>query len=203
MGASMKNWLQLLCTVMLVLISLIITSAHPETALAFTPRGGCTGGCPNMLGPGGILYSSSNDYIYNGPLKLVMQSDGNLVIYHNGSAIWATGTNNYVAGATYEAILQTDGNFVLYCYNGIYNRCGNAGDAIWASGTNGKAIDHLLLAVPKTNTAVWADFLLIDPSNHDLKQSCNIYKTSDALSNGPMTGLGQACYPPLAVYPGL
>ncbi len=52
------------------------------------------------------------------------QSDGNLVIYSQGRAVWASGTNGY-----YNAILkmQDDGNLVIYW----------AGMAKWSSRYNG------------------------------------------------------------------
>ena len=54
---------------------------------------------------------------------MIMQSDGNLVVYPNGSstAQWATGTNG--KGSDY-AVQQTDGNFVIYL---------NVGGPIWAT----------------------------------------------------------------------
>jgi hypothetical protein len=67
---------------------------------------------------------------YGGALTwLVMQSDGNLVLYTTG----APGTGRHVCWATNtyrnpgsHAVYQSDGNFV------VYNR---AGRATWASGT--------------------------------------------------------------------
>ena len=63
----------------------------------------------------------------NGTYQLIMQGDGNLVIYNPG-AIWSTKTNGH-AGA--YLVLQTDGNLVIYDSSG----------AIWASGTNGNPGD--------------------------------------------------------------
>jgi hypothetical protein len=60
----------------------------------------------------------------DGRFSLAMQTDGNLVLYMEGEALWATGSN----GRGYAAIMQTDGNFVLY---------GKYSDALFASGTNG------------------------------------------------------------------
>ncbi|MFJ9444736.1 hypothetical protein ACIRRH_23095 [Kitasatospora sp. NPDC101235] len=56
--------------------------------------------------------------------RLIMQTDGNLVIYHPNGAVWATGTNN----CGYKAVMQSDGNLVVYSANG--GKC-------WALGTNG------------------------------------------------------------------
>lgn len=50
----------------------------------------------------------------NGRYTLVMQSDGNLVIYNAGTAIWASDT--FRSGAN-RAFMQDDGNFVVYQNN--------------------------------------------------------------------------------------
>src|SRR5260370_7290802 len=67
----------------------------------------------------------------NGKVTLVMQGDGNLVLYivDTGFALWSTNTSGTPVT---HAILQTDGNFV--CYDA-------AGKAYWASNT---AIGSLL-----------------------------------------------------------
>ena len=49
----------------------------------------------------------------NGNFRLVMQSDGNAVVYENSRPIWASNTNNRGTGP-YRLILQDDSNFVLY-----------------------------------------------------------------------------------------
>lgn len=74
-------------------------------------------------------YMSAGDTLFspNGYYKLVMQYDGNLVIYEVASnrPLWATGTNG--SGAV-KAVMQTDGNFVLYTAS---NR------PVWATNTAG------------------------------------------------------------------
>ncbi len=51
----------------------------------------------------------------SGPVtKLLMQQDGNLVLYHNGKARWSTGTNGN-PGAYF--VMQNDGNAVVYSQN--------------------------------------------------------------------------------------
>jgi hypothetical protein len=61
----------------------------------------------------------------NGDYTLIMQGDGNLVLYQGGTALWASGT---VGSGADEAIMQGDGNFVLYT---------SSGTPVWASGTAG------------------------------------------------------------------
>ncbi|MFI1970516.1 hypothetical protein [Streptomyces cinnamoneus] len=66
-----------------------------------------------------------NQSIVSDTARLVMQSDGNLVIYDEfGVARWATGTVNQ----GWRAAFQTDGNFVVYT---------RSGRAVWASNTAG------------------------------------------------------------------
>jgi subtilase family serine protease len=104
----------------------------------------CTSG---LLHAGQALYSPSDGERY----ELTMQTDGNLVAYDNGKAIWASvtaGTGNYLT-------MQTDGNLVVYT---------SAGKALWASGTNGSgSADYLLMqndgnvvVYTSAGKAVWA-----------------------------------------------
>jgi hypothetical protein len=80
----------------------------------------------------------------------VYQSDGNLVLYDEGIALWSTETNGTTPGAVY---MQGDGNLVLY--DGF-------GAPVWASGTAGD--DGGFLAVQddgnvviyRDGVAVWA-----------------------------------------------
>jgi len=68
----------------------------------------------------------------NGRFRAVVQSDGNFVLYKDGSTpIWATGTNGK-GRQPYRVEVQSDGNVVLY---------EGGGSAPWATGTNGKASD--------------------------------------------------------------
>lgn len=64
----------------------------------------------------------------NGAYKLVMQSDGNLVMYKvsTGSATWSSGTSG--SGGV-RAKFQTDGNFVIYK---------SSGTVAWQTNTSGK-----------------------------------------------------------------
>ena len=85
-----------------------------------------------------------------GASTLIMQGDGNLVLYNgSGNPIWASGTNGKGASTL---IMQGDGNLVLY--NG-------SGNPIWASGTNvniGNTPTSLTL-----NTSISQGALIISP----------------------------------------
>jgi hypothetical protein len=86
---------------------------------------------------------SSNSYLFKGQQLvtpdrkrvLVLQQDGNLVLYNvaNMKPLWNTQTNNK---GGYELVLQQDGNLVLYT---------QAMKPVWASGTDGKSGTGLFL----------------------------------------------------------
>jgi hypothetical protein len=61
---------------------------------------------------------------------LVLQGDGNLVIYRKGGPpIWGSGSNGKGEGP-FNLLLQSDGALVIYAKNG----------PIWGSGSNGKSV---------------------------------------------------------------
>jgi nucleoid-associated protein YgaU len=68
----------------------------------------------------------------NGAYKLILQDDGNLVLYAGDSSVWSTETNGK---KVVRAEVQTDGNFVLY----------SADDPVWASETKGAKDVRLVL----------------------------------------------------------
>jgi hypothetical protein len=84
--------------------------------------------------------------------SLVMQGDGNLVVYYTGGpALWSSGTYNH-PGA-YVA-MQTDGNLVVYP---------PSGRALWSSGTYNHPgayvamqTDGNLVVYPPSGSALWA-----------------------------------------------
>ena len=63
----------------------------------------------------------------DGRFNLIMQGDGNLVLYEGSTALWASNTVN---SAATKAIMQGDGNFVLYTASG---------SPVWASNTAGNS----------------------------------------------------------------
>ena len=64
--------------------------------------------------------------------RLVVQLDGNLVMYRNsdGKAIWSSGTSGHSGAYAY---MQSDGNFVVYKSGGGPG----SGGALWSTGTYG------------------------------------------------------------------
>lgn len=105
----------------------------------------------DRLSPDQSLPAGSELNSPNGQHRLVMQTDGNLVLYRaNGAAKWASGTDGRSIAA---AIMQGDGNLVMYDPNG----------AVWASGTDGNpgAVlvmqdDGNLVIYTAAGQAIWA-----------------------------------------------
>jgi hypothetical protein len=99
-----------------------------------------------VLGKDDWLSSPSSQY------QLILQQDGNLVIYDlwNGrTAIWASDTAGI---AVNFAIMQEDGNFVIYGFP----------NAVWATDTPGRGTCFLTmqndgnLVIYQLNAPVWA-----------------------------------------------
>lgn len=71
----------------------------------------------DRLLPGETLYAGQSLTSQNGRFTLVMQTDGNLVLYPNGGqALWHTQTYNIASlqNGNGRAAFQPDGNFVIY-----------------------------------------------------------------------------------------
>jgi hypothetical protein len=90
----------------------------------------------------------------NGQYQLVLQTDGNLVLYRlsDKHPLWASGTKGK---ASTTATMQADGNFVIY---------DSQKHSLWASGTKGKGgvtlvlqdDGNLVIYKQDGKTAVWA-----------------------------------------------
>jgi hypothetical protein len=93
----------------------------------YTYNGGDRLNAGSVLTPGRYLRSSDGRY------ALLMQADGNLVLYGPGyHVLWATNTGGHPGG---DATVQADGNFVLYA----------GGNAIWTSYTGGRGSSYLVM----------------------------------------------------------
>ena len=91
----------------------------------------------NQLKPGQELLANQQITANNGRAFLIMQGDGNFVLYevHKGKHIpvWASGTDG--SGAE-KAVMRDNGNLVVYKANG---------QEVWQSGTAGNAGAYLIL----------------------------------------------------------
>jgi len=85
----------------------------------------------NTLASGSTMYTGQKAQTADRKYTLVLQGDGNLVLYSPTRAIWAT----YTVGSGASSLsMQGDGNLVLYAKNG---------KPIWWSGTNGRGSSFL------------------------------------------------------------
>lgn len=98
-----------------------------------------------VLNPGDGVHSA------NGRYRFVYQTDGNLVLYGPGGALWNSQTDGSPAGA---CTMQTDGNLVVYA---------PGEEPIWASATDNNAGARLIMqddgnaVIYRTDgSAVWA-----------------------------------------------
>jgi hypothetical protein len=86
----------------------------------------------------------------NGEFTFILQSDGNLVLYRDQTALWASHT---VSSDTRRLVMQGDGNLVSYT---------QAGKAVWNSKTNGHSGARLAVqddgnvVIYVGSTAIWA-----------------------------------------------
>jgi Alpha-L-arabinofuranosidase B, catalytic/Carbohydrate binding module (family 6) len=98
--------------------------------LTFANSSGTTGSCGELTA-NQQLTANQSVASCNGDYSLIMQGDGNLVLYQGSTALWASNT---VGSGADEAIMQGDGNFVLYT---------SAGSPVWASNTPGNSGAYL------------------------------------------------------------
>src|SRR5262249_25956611 len=102
-------------------------------------RGGSVGSVPHATGstmqPGEVLNPGQSIHSANGQYTLILQPDGNLVLYKaaGGPALWASNTNGKPVTA---AIMQDDGNLVVYQ---------NYTAVAWTSHTSGNPKSHLVV----------------------------------------------------------
>jgi hypothetical protein len=132
----------------------IVSGAIPSGTAAAS---GCSGGTTSPPPSCGTLTANqslgSNQSLAscNGEFSLIMQGDGNLVLYQGSTALWASNT---VGSGADKAIMQGDGNFVLYT---------SSGSAVWASNTAGNSGAYIelqndanLVIYSAAGAALWA-----------------------------------------------
>ncbi|HSW85630.1 MAG TPA: hypothetical protein VLF79_03425 [Candidatus Saccharimonadales bacterium] len=93
------------------------------------------------------LYANQSLYSSDGSHQLILQPDGNLVLYNNSGGghvyIWQSNTYGRSAG---HLIMQPDGNLVLYDASGAYD---------WQSNTYGSGTNNYLVVQPDGNMVVY------------------------------------------------
>lgn len=100
----------------------------------------------DTLAPGSALRADEQLVSANGQYRLVMQTDGNVVLYSaSGGVEWTTGTR----GSGNLFTLQNDGNIVVYS---------EAGAALWASGSAGRGQPDRLVLQNDGNLVSYARF---------------------------------------------
>lgn len=110
------------------------------------------------LQPGQTLYSGQSISTGSGCDLIVQSTDGDVVEYCNGSAVWASNTGGYPGD--YLA-MQGDGNLVIYSAGGT---------ALWQTGTFGYSGSFLALqddenlVVYDGGTPLWASSSIHSPS---------------------------------------
>ncbi len=82
----------------------------------------------------------------DGRFKMVVQGDGNLVIYQSNQPIWASNTSGR-GYPNFKLAMQSDGNLVMYGRNG----------ATWASNTNGRGTSPYALVMQNDGNLVVYD----------------------------------------------
>jgi hypothetical protein len=88
----------------------------------------------DRLNPGEMLKAEEHLTSDNHQYRLVMQRDGNLVLYdQRRQPLWASNTQGQ---RVERCIMQRDGNLVLYLRNG---------QPVWASNTAGKPGSYLVV----------------------------------------------------------
>jgi hypothetical protein len=105
----------------------------------------------DLLNPGQVITVGESVLSNNRQYRLILQNDGNLVLYQEGvKALWATGTQGKPAAL---AAMQTDGNFVVYDANG---------QPLWHSGIQSQGAflnvqdDGNLVIYKPPGIAIWA-----------------------------------------------
>jgi len=115
-------------TILRGLIAVSASSVATAVAGSLAPMSALAGAGSNALSAGQTLNVGQSLVSTNGGLnQLVMQGDGNLVVYTNGRALW---TSNTAGNPGSRLVCQTDGNLVIYSPSNV---------PIFVTGTGGNA----------------------------------------------------------------
>jgi hypothetical protein len=140
----------------------------------------------DRLRPGARLLPGQSLTSTGGGYRLFYQSDGNLVLYAGGTAVWTSNTANAGAGS---AAMQSDGNFVVY---------DGQGAARWFTGSAGNANASLviqndgnLVVYSAVGQAVWDRFsasapVLTEPA--PIASAASATRKSQAGARAPVPG---------------
>ena len=118
------------------------------------------------LEPGAYLLSPNHEY------KLIMQTDGNLVLYQSGTALWSSQTSGDIGA---YAVMQAEGNLVIY----------KEGVAVWNSITWGFPGAYLKLQ-DDSNAVIYQ-------SGHPVWDWMSGY-IGDQLTSGPLNRAPICCH---------
>lgn len=124
MSTRIKKHVTRLAVLICVSIGIVTVSAAPATAANWDPVIPYPGsGYTNFMWPGDRL---TTQYNYPGsPWRLVMQGDGNLVLYDATHACWASNTSGWY------------GAFARYMWTGHLQVVAESGYVLWDSGFGG------------------------------------------------------------------
>jgi hypothetical protein len=115
--------------------------AAPAVLVAVSVSSASASAGQATLMPGEVLYGGQS--LIDGPYTMAMQTDGNFVLYANGThALWQSHTYNNPGS---DVAMQTDGNLVVYS---------PGGRALWQSGTYNQPGDYLAVQ-PDGNAVIY------------------------------------------------
>ena len=133
----------------------------------------------DRLLPGQGLLAANSITSADGRFELIMQTDGNLVIYGpQHQPVWASNTSGHAD--VFDVIFQTDGNLVVYT---------GQNKPLWASGTNGKPAASVVMQND-------GNLVIYDSGNHPLWASNTVVPTQPAkATHGDRLTPGQGLMP--------
>lgn len=128
---------------------------NPQTAAMMETMKGILSHIPsldNMIRKGQKIEEESPIFSPNKESKLILQKDGNLVLYGKERVLWASNTDNK-GHAPRHLIFQTDGNVVIY---------DKLNKPLWATNTCGKDSEKMVVdddrvkLLSSSNQVLWA-----------------------------------------------